>query len=33
MIWVTSTLRTLANKDLGNLAEYHPLTSLILFFP
>ena len=26
MMWVTSTLRTLANEDLGILAEYDPLT-------
>ena len=26
MMWVTSTLRTLANEDLGTLAEYDPLT-------
>ena len=27
MMWVTSTLRTLANEDLGTPAEYDPLTS------
>ena len=27
MTWGTSTLRTLANEDLGTLAEYDPLTS------
>ena len=26
MMWETSTLRTLANEDLGTLAEYDPLT-------
>ena len=26
MMWVTSTLRTLADEDLGTLAEYDPLT-------
>ena len=26
MVWGTSTLRTLANEDLGTLAEYDPLT-------
>ena len=26
MMWVTSTLRTLANEDIGTLAEYDPLT-------
>ena len=26
MMWVTSTLRTLANEDLDTLAEYDPLT-------
>ena len=26
MVWETSTLRTLANEDLGTLAEYDPLT-------
>ena len=26
MMWGTSTLRTLANEDLGTLAEYDPLT-------
>ena len=25
-MWETSTLRTLANEDLGTLAEYDPLT-------
>ena len=27
-MWETSTLRTLANEDLGTLAEYDPLTLL-----
>ena len=26
MMWGTSTLRTLANEDIGTLAEYDPLT-------
>ena len=26
MMWVTSNLRTLANEDLGTIAEYEPLT-------
>ena len=26
-MWETSTLRTLANEDLGTLVEYDPLTS------
>ena len=27
MMWVTSTLRTLANEDIGTLAEYDTLTA------
>ena len=27
MMWGTNTLRTLANEDLGTLAEHDPLTS------
>ena len=28
-MWGTSTLRTLANEDLGTVAEYDPLTSFV----
>ena len=29
-MWVTSTLRTLANEDHGTLAEYDPLTAWLI---
>ena len=31
MMWVTSTLRTPVNEDLGTLAEYDPLTERTVF--
>ena len=29
-MWRTNTLRTLANEDLGTLAEYDPLTTWLI---